>query len=171
MIAHLSISSDNPKETALFFAAIIDGMVFDFPVVDGAFIAVARDGSGTAVEVYPSGMAHHPGIGQPDPNIQPNGPAAMPWENQIYAEPIIGLPSSFHIAIETNLSAAEVISRSQSLGWRSLICDRGGVFGVVEVWVDNLYLVEVLVPEEVNRYRNFMNTTAVTTMFGSGIAP
>ncbi|HBE21207.1 MAG TPA: hypothetical protein DEG17_09265 [Cyanobacteria bacterium UBA11149] len=171
MIAHFSIPSENPKETALFFAAIIDGIVFDFPVVAGASIAVARDNSGTAVEVYPPSMVHHPGTGQPDPTIQPEGPAAMPWEDQIYAEQIHRRPSSFHLAIETKLSEAEVISRSQSLGWRTVACNRGGVFGVVEVWVDNLYLVEVLVTEEAGRYRNFMNTTGCAAMFGSGIAP
>lgn len=171
MIAHLSIPAENPKETALFFAAIIDGLVFNFPVVPGASVAVARDGSGTAVEVYPSSMAHHPGTGQPDPTLQPEGPMAMPWEDQIYAAPTENRPSSFHLAIETKLSAAEVISRSQSLGWRSLACNRGGVFGVVEVWVDNIYLVEVLVPEEVARYRNFMNITGCAAMFGPGISP
>lgn len=61
MIAHISVPSRTPRETALFFAAVIDGLVFDFPVVPGASIAVARDGSGLAVEVYPKRMAHHPG--------------------------------------------------------------------------------------------------------------
>ena len=171
MIAHLSVPSENPKETARFFAAIIEGLAFDFPVVPGAAIAVAHDGSGTAVEVYPPSMAHHPGTGQPDPTLQPEGPLAMPWEDQIYAEQIAPHPSSFHLAIETKLSASEVMARSQALGWRSLACNRGGVFGVVEVWIDNRYLVEVLVPEEVAKYRRFMNPAECAMMFGPGIAP
>ncbi len=171
MIAHLSIPSATPKATALFFAAIIDGLAFEFPVVPGAFIAVARDGSGTAVEVYPPTMAHHPGSGQPDPSVLPSGPTAMPWEDQIYPESVEPRPSSFHVAIATHLSTAEVMARSQALGWRTVDCDRAGVFGVVEVWVDNLYLVEVLVPESAARYRNFMNPTGVAAMFGAGIAP
>ena len=60
MIAHMSVPAENPRETARFFAAVIDGLVFDFPVVTGAAIAVARDGSGIAVEVYPPSMRHHP---------------------------------------------------------------------------------------------------------------
>jgi len=53
MIAHVSVPARNPRETALLLAVLIDGEAFDFPVVPGAWIAVARDGSGLAVEVYP----------------------------------------------------------------------------------------------------------------------
>jgi len=171
MIAHLSIPSENPRSTALFFAAVIDGLAFDFPVVPGASIAVARDGSGTAVEVYPIGMAHHPGVGHPDPAHRPSGPATMPWEDQIHAADSRKAPSSFHLAVETRLSEGEVMKRARSLGWRSVACDRAGVFGVVEVWVDNTYLVEVLVEREAARYRGFMNVAGCASMFGAGVAP
>jgi hypothetical protein len=171
MIAHLSIPSRNPRDTALFFAALIDGVVFDFPVVPGASVAVARDGSGCAVEVYPPGMKHHPGRGRPDPSAVVGGPAAMPWEDQIFAEEGDVGPSTFHLALETRLSEAQVSALAEKRGWRALPCDRGGVFGVVEVWVDDLYLVEVVVPEQAGRYRAFMNPAACAKMFGPGIAP
>jgi hypothetical protein len=171
MIAHLSIPSEKPRETALFFAAIIDGLAFDFPVVEGASIAVARDGSVTAVEVYPPAMKHHPGVGEVDPQLTADGPRAMPWEDQIFAEPGEPGPSSFHMAIATRLTEAQVLSRAKALGWHALACERAGVFGVVEVWVDNRYLVEVLVPEQAARYRAFMNLDGCTAMFGPGVAP
>jgi hypothetical protein len=171
MIAHLSVPSATPRETALFFAAVIDGLAFDFPVVPGASIAVARDGSGTAIEVYPPAMKHHPGVGEVDPGVIPDGPQAMPWEDQIFAESSASRPSSFHLAIETALSEAQIIARAQSLGWRTLACERAGVFGVIEVWVDNTYLVEVLVREQADRYRQFMNIDGCSAMFGPGTAP
>lgn len=171
MIAHLSIPSANPMDTALFFAAVIDGMAFDFPVVPGAAIAVARDGSGTAVEVYPPSMKHHPGTGAVDAALVPDGPQAMPWEDQIFAEPGAARPSSFHLAIGTALTEAQVLALATARGWRTLACERAGVFGVVEVWVDNTYLVEVLVPEQAARYRQFMNIEGCTAMFGPGTAP
>jgi hypothetical protein len=40
----------------LLLASLINGDAFDFPVVPGASIAVARDGSGLAVEVYPDAI-------------------------------------------------------------------------------------------------------------------
>lgn len=171
MIAHLSVPSETPRETALFFAAVIDGLAFDFPVVPGASIAVARDGSGTAVEVYPPSMKHHPGSGEVDPSMIPDGPQAMPWEDQIFAEPGEARPSSFHLAIATQLTEAQIQSLAQALGWRTLACERAGVFGVVEVWVDNRYLVEVLVPRQAARYRAFMNIEGCSAMFGPGTAP
>lgn len=171
MIAHLSVPSEKPKETALFFAAIIDGLAFDFPPVPGAAIAVARDGSGTAVEVYPPAMKHHPGTGEVDPDFNPGGPQAMPWEDQIFPESGESRPSSFHLAIETRLTEAEILSRAKALGWHTLACERAGVFGVVEVWVDNRYLVEVLVPKQAARYRQFMNLEGCAAMFGPGVAP
>ncbi len=99
------------------------------------------------------------------------GPMTMEWEDQIYPEQNERLPSGFHLAIGTKRSVAEVIDQAQNLGWRALACDRGGVFGVIEVWVDNLYLVEVLVPEDVDRYRNFMYIKGCEAMFGPSISP
>lgn len=171
MIAHLSVPSETPRETALFFAAVIDGLAFDFPVVPGAFIAVARDGSGTAVEVYPPSMKHHPGVGEVDPKLIADGPQAMPWEDQIFSAAGDAGPSSYHLAIATQLTETEIHSRAQALGWRTLACERAGVFGVVEVWIDNRYLVEVLVPEQAARYRAFMTIDGCSAMFGPGMAP
>lgn len=170
MIAHVSIPSRTPRETALFFAAVVDGLVFDFPPVPGASIAVARDGSGLAVEVYPEAMAHHPGSGRVDPSIAPNGPAAMPWEDQIFPEANVPHRSGFHFAIATRLGVDEIVARAKALGWRSLACERAGVFGVVEVWVDDRYLVEVVVPKELDRYRAFMQPEGCRAMFGEGVA-
>lgn len=78
MIAHVSIPARNPRETALLLSEFIDGEAFEFPVVPGAWIAVARNGSGLAVEVYPDTMAHHPGVGDVDPKRKPEGPQPMP---------------------------------------------------------------------------------------------
>lgn len=171
MIAHFSIPSKNPKTTALFFAAVIDGLVFEFPVVAGAWIAVANDQSGMAVEVYPLDMAHHPGTGEVNPAIQPAGPAALPWEDQIYPEAEQTRPTGFHAALTTKLPEAEVIARAQAKGWRALACERGGVFGLVEVWVDNNFLVEVLTSANTARYRAFMTPERCSGMFGAGLAP
>jgi len=171
MIAHFSIPSRTPRETALFFAAVIDGVVFDFPPVPGASIAVARDRSGLAVEVYPDDMAHHPGVGEVDPRAVPAGPAVMPWEDQIFPEEPARRPSGFHVAMGTRRTADEILARATALGWRALVCERAGVFGVIEVWVDDRHLVEVLVPKEVGRYRDFMHPESCAAMFGPGTAP
>jgi hypothetical protein len=171
MIAHVSLPSRTPKSTALLLAALIDGEAFPFPVVPEAWIAIARDGSGTAVEVYPDTMAHHPGDGGVDPARVPEGPQAMPWEDQIFPDGAQLRPSAFHVALSTRLDADRVLALARDAGLRAIACERGGVFGVIEVWLDNTHLVEVLTDTEAARYRAFMNPATAASMFGPGIAP
>jgi hypothetical protein len=171
MIAHVSIPARNPRATALLLATLIDGEAFDFPVVPGASIAVARDGSGLAVEVYPQTMAHHPGAGEVDPARIPDGPQAMPWEDQIYPDGEQLRASAFHFALKSPLTDAQILDAARKAGLRAIKCERGGVFAVIEVWLDNLVLVEVLTEREFGRYRDFMNPAACAAMFGAGERP
>ena len=166
MIAHVSIPAIDPRSTALLLADVIDGDAFQFPVVPGAWIAVARDNSGTAVEVYPRTMAHHPGKGVADPAHQAGGPQTMPWEDQIFADGEQIRPSAFHFAITTTRNEEEILRAAERAGFRAIGCDRGGVFRVVEVWLEDTILVEVLTPEETKRYRSFMNPAGCALMFG-----
>jgi hypothetical protein len=171
MIAHVSIPARDPRATALLLAALIDGEVFAFPVVPGAYIAVARDGSGLAVEVYPDGMAHHPGQGEPDPALGPQGPQAMPWEDQVHPDGVQLRPTAFHLALVSKLGDDAVVQLARRAGVRAVRCDRAGVFRLVEIWLDNTVLVEVLNPDEGARYRGFMNPAGCAAMFGAGERP
>ena len=171
MIAHVSIPARDPCRTALLLAHLIDGESFDFPVVPGARIAVANDGSGLAIEVYPDGMAHHPGVGQPDPDQAPVGVAAMPWEDQVSREETQLRPTAFHMALVSKLGDDAVIKLADQAGFRAVKCDRAGVFRLVELWLDNTLLVEVLNPAEAGRYRQFMHPAGVAEMFGPGERP
>jgi hypothetical protein len=171
MIAHVSIPARDPRRTALLIARLIDGEAFDFPVVPGASIAVARDGSGLAVEVYPDGMAHHPGVGAVDPEARPEGPQTMPWEDQIFPDGAQVRPSAFHLALASPHDDATILRIAHEAGLRALKCDRAGVFGLVEVWLDDALLVEVLSPPEARRYRAFMTPAGCAAMFGPGERP
>lgn len=171
MIAHISVPARDPRRTALLLAALIDGEVFDFPVVPGASIAVARDGSGLAVEVYPDTMAHHPGSGEPDPAFKPTSPLTLPWEDQIHPDGEQLRPTGFHAALVSKLGDDAVVALAQRAGFRAVRCDRAGVFRLVEVWLDNAVLIEVLNPAEAERYRGFMNPAGCASMFGAGLRP
>jgi len=171
MIAHVSVPARDPRQTARLLATLIDGEVFAFPVVPGACIAVARDGSGLAIEVYPDTLAHHPGSGDPDPAAVPAGPQTQPWEDQIVPDGPQLRPSAFHLALVSRLDADAVVGLAQAAGFRAVRCDRAGVFRLVEVWLDNAFLVEVLDTTEADRYRQFMNPAGCATMFGPGERP
>jgi hypothetical protein len=171
MIAHVSIPARDPRATAALLARLIDGDAFNFPVVAGAWIAVARDNSGLAIEVYPDTMAHHPGSGDVDPLHTPGGPQTMPWEDQIYPDGQQLRPSAFHLALTTQLTEEQVLALARQAGLRALQCDRAGVFRLVEVWLDNTILVEVLTAQEAQRYQAFMNPQGCARMFGEAYRP
>jgi hypothetical protein len=168
MIAHFSIPARDPRRTAELFGRLIDGAVMPFPVVEGAWVAIAHDGSGVGVEVVPAATAHHMGQGEAGEAIP--GPFVMPWETQIRPDGDAGSSSGFHVAITSALSAEEIIALAQAENWRAVHCDRGGVFDLVEVWVDNRSLVEVMPPEGMKRYLAFYNPEVAGRMF-SGPPP
>lgn len=165
MIAHFSIPARDPQRTAEVFGRIIDGAVMPFPVVEGAWVAIARDGSGLGVEVVPAATAHHMGRGEAGEAV--GGPVVMPWETQIRQDGDDQSPSGFHVAMTSRLSAEEIVALGEAQGWRAVHCDRGGVFDLVELWVDNRNLVEVLPPEGTRRYLAFYTPQVAGQMFGA----
>lgn len=167
MIAHVSIPAADPKAAAEVIERIIDGVVMPFPVVEGAWVAIARDGSGWGVEVLPAAALHHQGEGEPDPGHSAAGPFVMPWETQIRRDGDPASLSGFHVAITSRLSADEIVELGREQGWRAVVCDRGGVFDLVELWVDNRSLVEVLPPTGTRRYLDFYTPEVAGRMFAS----
>ncbi|HEX5379389.1 MAG TPA: hypothetical protein VFW47_12485 [Phenylobacterium sp.] len=167
MIAHFSIPARDPRRTAEVFGRLIDGAVMPFPVVEGAWVAIARDGSGVGVEVVPDATAHHQGQGERDYSARPEGPFVMPWETQIRQDGASQPASGFHVALTSPLSVDEIIAIGREQGWRAVHCDRGGVFDLVELWIDNRHMVEVLPPEGTRRYLAFYTPQVAGQMFGA----
>lgn len=167
MIAHFSIPAREPRRCAELFAKLIDGVAMPFPVVPGGWVAIARDGSGTGVEVLPEASAHNQGAGERDPERSAAGPEVMPWETQIRQDGTAQAASGFHVAISSPLSVEEIVALGRSEGWRTVHCDRGGVFDLVELWVDDRYLIEVMPPAGLARYLEFYRPDVAGRMFGS----
>jgi hypothetical protein len=46
------------------------------------------------------------------------------------------------------------------MGFRTIACERGGFFGVIEVWIENKYLIELITEPELKRYLAFMQQPA-----------
>ncbi|MDG2520658.1 hypothetical protein P7B02_03810 [Caulobacter segnis] len=164
MIAHFSIPAADPKSVCEVFGAIIDGIVMPFPVVEGAWVAIARDGSGLGVEVFPQAAVHHQGEGVSD-GTAAQGPFVMPWETQIRHDGSAQSASGFHVAITSKLDAEQIIALGEARGWRAVHCERGGVFDLVELWIENRALVEVLPPKGAERYHAFYTPEVAGKMF------
>jgi len=155
MIAHFSIPSRTPRATAEVFARIIDGVVIPFPPAEGGWLVVARDGSGTGVEVVPDSAVIFPGAADADGAYYGRsfGPADVAF-------------GAVHIAMTTALSRDEVIALGQTQGWRTIHADRGA-FDLVEVWVDDRIMVEVLPPDSTARYLAISDPAAAERSFAA----
>lgn len=129
MLFHLSINAHDPKKVAESLAQIMNGKCLRFPVVDNAYIALADDGLGTAVEVYPSNIALKKG--------DDNNPVKF-----VKQTPELG--TAIHFAIQTKLSKGDIFALAKENGWRCLLCDRGPFFKVIEFWLENERLVEII---------------------------
>lgn len=141
MIHHISVPAKDPKSVADFFAELTGGVVVDFPPNPGGYMTLAPDNHGTGVEVYPAGSV-----------MLPNADAGAIFDRR--PAPAIER-SPTHFALSVAISAAEVMAVARGRGWDSFICARGADFHVVEVWIENAWLVEVLPPPFAEEYLGF----------------
>ncbi|PSB50257.1 hypothetical protein [Chamaesiphon polymorphus] len=145
MIYHISTAVNNPLHVSQVFAEILQGQSIPFPEHPGSYIALALDTHGTMIEFHPLGTTLIPGkIVNEAANHQPD-PAAL-----IY--------TANHTAISVPISIDRLNSIATREGWQMLYCRRGeNYFDVIEFWVENQLLFELLPPEIVDKYLAFMS--------------
>jgi hypothetical protein len=136
MIFHISISADDPKRTATMLAELWRGEALPFPMLGrGSWIAHAGDDRRSSIEVYPRGVALYPAERFGDLRSEP-APQFSP----------------FHAAVATPLTIGEVEEIGRRYGCRTRVCQRGPWFRVIEFWVDNRLMLEMLTPEMQQEY-------------------
>lgn len=157
MIHHISIPAKDPEHVASVIAELWQGEALPFPPFPGAFIVIAGDDHGTAIEVAPIGVELTPG--KDDEEVQPKINAA---------------PSPFtttHAALSTPLSEAQIKEIAAREGWRAETFDRGPAFRLVEFWVENRLLIELLPPNMVQRYLDAIQPRKFAELFGLELPP
>jgi hypothetical protein len=156
MIFHVSISADDPKRTAQMLAELWGGEAFPFPMVGkGSWVAHAGDDRRSAIEVYPRDMAFYPTDRAAEERYEPvfrHGP--------------------FHAAIATELGIEEVQEIGRRFGCRTSLCHRGPWFRVIEFWIDDCQMLELLTPEMQQEYRRSVTVENWRAMLAErGIGP
>ena len=138
MLFHLSIDARDPQRVATVLAEIFgSNIATPFPpVAEGSWVAMAGDDRNTLVEVYPRGSQLVEGQGDADA-------VARPGE---------GGASATHFAIATPLDQDAVFEIAEREGWSAKYRRRGGVFGVIELWLEGDRMVEVLTGEMQREY-------------------
>lgn len=132
MLFHMSIAADDPKLVASVLAELWSGDARRFPPVsDDGWIALAHDERGTAIEVYPRGTVLRETPGDADAHGESGGTDRF---------------TPTHAAIATLLEQDDVLGIARREGWPAKYRKRGGLFGVVELWIEGRQMIEVLTP-------------------------
>ena len=164
MINHISIAVNEPERVANFLAELWDGRVYPFPPAPDSFFVLADDGKGTAVEISPAGTVLIPGEGLPDENDL--GAETSQYEAKFVQSEFVPRYVATHMNINTEKSIEEVRELANREGWRVLVCNRGGgLFQLVEVWVENTFMLEVMTPEQTARYIEITDPTFMEAAF------
>lgn len=137
MIHHVSIPARNPAHVAKVLAELLGGSVSRFGPYENSYIAWAGDRHGTAIEVFPTGTELFPDSGPGQARFKHNA------EHN-------GLTTT-HVAVSVELVTDAVIALAQREGWRAVELSRGS-FRVIEFWVENHVMLEVLPPEMAQEY-------------------
>lgn len=169
MINHISICVKDPEKVANVIAEIWNGYVFPFPPSPNSFIVLANDAKGTAVEVTPANTILVPGVGLPEEAGFDNNTPTEEFEARfVPAEGAVAKYSGTHLALNTQLSESYLKAIGRREGWRTLTCNRGeGLFQLVEIWIENRFLLEVFTPEMTKRYIEVLDPAFMAKAFGA----
>jgi hypothetical protein len=139
MIHHLSIAARDPQHVAEVLAEFMGGAATRFTPNPGSWFAHQHDEHGTGVEVYPAGT-----------ELRPAGPEGAGFAT---TEPIRPGYSPTHFALSVPISQEQITAIAEREGWQCHCCERGaGGFHVMEVWIENTGMVELLTPAFATEY-------------------
>ena len=172
MINHISIAVHNPKKVADVIAELWNGMVVPFPPTPDSFMVFANDGRGSAVEITPIDIVLEPGKGlPPEENFDVNT-RTEDYEAKFVKSDFVPQYVATHLNINTHLNEEEIKEIGRREGWRVLTCNRGeGLFSLVELWIEDRFMLEVMTPEMTARYVEITNPAFIKTVFGGFVPP
>jgi hypothetical protein len=138
MLFHMSIAAEDPQHVASVIAELWRGEARRFPpIADDSWMALAGDERGTLLEVYPLGTVLRETPGDADAHGETSSTDRF---------------SATHGAIATPLDDVEVLAIARREGWPAKYRKRGGMFGVIELWIEGHQMMEVLTPEMQSEY-------------------
>jgi hypothetical protein len=143
MLHHISISVSNPLHVANVLAEIMQGRAVPFLPHPGSYMAVAGDKFGTAIELYPIGTELIPDVSTGQVGFQ------VDLHCSYY------LPIHAAVSVPTNLKEIERIGARER--WQTRLCNRDGLFDVLEFWIENRLMLELLTPAMAIKYMDCLH--------------
>ncbi len=170
MINHISIGVHDPQRVANVLAELWNGMVMPFPPAPDSFIVLANDGKGTGVEVTPINTVLVPGEGFPREEDFSRETRTEDFEAKFVASDFSPQYVATHLNINTKLSIEDVKAIADREGWRMLVCNRGeGLFQLIELWVEDRFMLEVMTPEQTARYIEITDPEFIAKAFADSL--
>lgn len=156
MLHHISLPVENPLHVAQVLAELLKGQAAPFPSHPGSYMVIEGDAHGTLIELYPAGTELIPGYA-----THPVGFAL-----NAFASPFTGV----HAAMSVPINAETIAEIGDREGWRTVTCDRGP-FKVIEFWIENKLLLELLPAPLATQYLEFMQPDNLAKFFAGNSAP
>jgi len=154
MLFHMSADADDPQRAAELVAELWGGKAYPFPPVGvGSWVAMAGDARNTTFEFYRSGTELQPAEGEAEGVV-------VQGERRRYG--------ASHAAVATALSVEEVKAIAARYGASAKVLVRGGLFGVIEVWIEGRLMIEVLTPEMQAEYLEQLTPANWERMLAAG---
>ncbi len=150
MIFHASIPADDTARVARVLAEILGGQDLPFPPWPQSRMVFSGLDETSSVEVIPRDRPFTQGETDTQPGGRANEAGASAW----------------HLLVGTTRAVEDVLAIAAREGWRALVCSRGGMFDVIELWVENAIMLEVVTAEMQADYRRSYNPANWRAVFG-----
>jgi hypothetical protein len=137
MIHHISIPARNPRHVTEVLVELFGGRLTGFGPYPNCYIAWVGDDFGAAVEVFPVGTEMFPDAGEGQANFR-HRDGNSPF-------------TATHAAISVEKDRVAILALAAREGWRAIELPRGPN-NVIEFWIENTVMLEVMTPEMTRDY-------------------
>ena len=152
MIHHISLAVNDPLHVAKVVAELWQGRVIPFPDHPGSYFVISLDRYGTAIAFMPRGTVLKPGSSSESVRFSNPNPDATGY-------------TATHVNIAVPISEAQIYEIADREGWRAVRCKHGDLFELIEFWVENEILLELLPPTLMEQYRITVQPENLQAMF------
>jgi hypothetical protein len=151
MLHHVSFAVHDPYRAAEVVAELMKGKAMPFPGHAGSFIALTMDSYGTAIEFLPKGSVLKPALSN----------ESSDWAS----EPSLTGYTASHVNMAVPISEAKIYAIADREGWRSVRSGRQGLLELVEFWVENEIMLELMPPNLMAAYRAVVQPENLKALF------
>lgn len=148
MLIHTSLPAKDPELVSRVLCEVAGGKRCQFPYPGGYYVGF-DDANSTAVEIYPIDTQLRPGTGKAYGDLQPLEESRQNMVRYVGSNEDVAYIAS-HIALTTPLRLDEIYAIAKRENWRAVYCSRRESFRLVEFWLEDRILVELILEQDLS---------------------